>query len=142
MSDTVLALFSTLVEPTSRDEYVEQSTRITSALAGTLVPFDHEEARAGAELQYDRATDLAAAGNHNRAQARSRDRAAVLGQVTVPTLIIHGTEDSIIPFAHGEATAKAIPHARFVPIEGLGHEMPTGIQDRIADLVLEHTAAP
>jgi pimeloyl-ACP methyl ester carboxylesterase len=43
--------------------------------------------------------------------------------ITVPTLIVHGTTDRIVPVAHAEAAARAIPQARLVPIAGGGHDM-------------------
>lgn len=42
-------------------------------------------------------------------------------EIQVPTLVVHGTKDTIIPLKQGKAVADAIPGARFVPIEGRDH---------------------
>jgi pimeloyl-ACP methyl ester carboxylesterase len=78
----------------------------------------------------DRTTDVAASMiNHwilddgNASQART-------DQIAVPTLVLHGTEDPLFPYPHGEALAAAIPGARLVPLEGVGHaELPPDVWD-------------
>jgi pimeloyl-ACP methyl ester carboxylesterase len=45
----------------------------------------------------------------------------LLRTVSVPTLVIHGTDDSEVPFANAEEIAAACPGARLLPFEGLGH---------------------
>ena len=52
------------------------------------------------------------------------DRRPGLASLEVPTLVIHGTEDPLIPPQGGQETADAVPGAELVWIEGLGHEMP------------------
>ncbi|MCD2443091.1 alpha/beta fold hydrolase [Agromyces sp. SYSU K20354] len=53
--------------------------------------------------------------------ARWRER---LGDVRVPTTVVHGTADPMFPIGHGEALARDIPGARLVPVPGGGHELP------------------
>jgi len=64
-----------------------------------------------------------------------------LRKVATPTLVIHGDEDPILPLPHGRATADAIPGAKFLVIEGMGHDISPRAQKRIAQAILEHTAA-
>jgi pimeloyl-ACP methyl ester carboxylesterase len=47
-----------------------------------------------------------------------------LSRITAPTLVMHGTEDPLFPYPHGEALAAEIPGARLLPLEGVGHEVP------------------
>ena len=44
-----------------------------------------------------------------------------LGEIAAPTLVVHGTKDTLVPPASGEALAKGIAGARFVAVEGGGH---------------------
>jgi pimeloyl-ACP methyl ester carboxylesterase len=53
--------------------------------------------------------------------APALDIAAAARRITVPWLIIHGTEDEGVPVTDGEQLAAAAPRARFVPLEGAGH---------------------
>ena len=54
----------------------------------------------------------------------------------MPTLVLHGTEDPLFPPAHGRALARAIPGARLVEIDGMGHDVPPPDAWR---LIVEHT---
>jgi pimeloyl-ACP methyl ester carboxylesterase len=65
-------------------------------------------------------------------------RAAQLATLRVPTLVIHGKADPLVPFACGEDTARRIPGARLVGIEGMGHDLPTGVVERILTPLLPH----
>lgn len=76
---------------------------------------------------YERARDLRAGFNHTLAGTAGGDETAALAAVTAPTLVLHGTEDPMFPPAHAEAVAAAIPGARLVMIEGLGHTLPTAL---------------
>jgi pimeloyl-ACP methyl ester carboxylesterase len=65
-------------------------------------------------------------------------RAAQLATLRVPTLVIHGKADPLVPFACGEDTARRIPGARLVGIEGMGHDLPTGVVELILTPLLPH----
>jgi pimeloyl-ACP methyl ester carboxylesterase len=53
-----------------------------------------------------------------------KDRTAELGELKIPSLIIHGDADPLVPMAGGKATADAIPGAVFKSINGMGHVIP------------------
>jgi len=54
-------------------------------------------------------------------------RASQLKTVSVPTLVMHGRADPLVPFACGEDTARRIPGAHLVGIDGMGHDLPPGV---------------
>lgn len=66
------------------------------------------------------------------------DVGARLAQIEAPTLVIHGTEDRMLPFANGVAIAEAIPGARLAALEGVGHMFWVEEPGRSAKLVREH----
>ncbi|MFF5968652.1 alpha/beta fold hydrolase [Streptomyces collinus] len=70
----------------------------------------------------------------------SRCFAVIPRSAAVPTLVLHGTEDPMFPPVHAEATAAAVPGARLVMIEGMGHTLPRSLDDRLAAEILRHTA--
>jgi pimeloyl-ACP methyl ester carboxylesterase len=53
-----------------------------------------------------------------------------LGDIAVPALVLHGTEDPMFRPAHGEALAREVPGARLVLLEGAGHELPAQVWDQ------------
>ena len=126
--------------PKTREEKIERRAAMFRLLAGSLGTYDEAAARERFEREYDRARNWEAQNNHGLAIANSPDRRPALARVTVPTLVIHGTEDPILPYEHGTATAKAIPGAELLTIEGMGHGFPEPALPRILDAIVRHTA--
>lgn len=75
------------------------------------------------------------------AVAADSARAAALAQVTAPTLVLHGSADPLVPMACGQDTARRIPGARFESIEGMGHDLPPGVVERLLALLIPHFKA-
>ena len=71
----------------------------------------------------------------------SGSRSAALHDVRVPALVLHGDADRLIDASGGRRTAQAIPGARFVLLEGMGHDYPPEYWDRWTQLVSEHAHA-
>ena len=69
----------------------------------------------------------------------SGDRTAELRRITAPTLVIHGTTDRLVAPSGGRATARAIPGARLLMIEGMGHDLPRGAWPQLIDAIVENT---
>src|SRR3954454_4682343 len=109
---------------TDREAVVDYLVASERWMAGHAGPSDEPARRALAGRVFDRSRDLAASyTNHGNIPGRDgwRDR---LGEITAPTLVLHGTEDPLFPVAHGLALAAEIPGATFVPLDKVGHEMP------------------
>ena len=70
--------------------------------------------------------------------AADSQRAEALSAVSVPTLVVHGKADSLVPFACGEDTARRIPGARLSLIDGMGHDLAPGVVDRLLPLLVAH----
>ncbi|MEE9279891.1 MAG: alpha/beta hydrolase [Myxococcota bacterium] len=127
--------------PRTREERIANKVELFRHLTGSLAPFDEPTYQELFEREYARARDWDAQNNHGLAIAASPDRRDALAGVSTPTLVIHGTEDPILPYEHGVATAKAIPGAELVSIAGMGHELPAPALERITGAILRHTAA-
>ncbi|MDX3518920.1 alpha/beta fold hydrolase [Streptomyces scabiei] len=140
-AELLAVLATTLPDPEAGpDQYLAARLPLWRVLHGSVLPFDEEEYRRMERRVYERARDLAAGFHHTLAGAAGGDDTAALATVTAPTLVLHGTEDPMFPPAHGEATAAAIPGARLVVVEGLGHTLPTALDGRLAEEILRHTA--
>ncbi len=75
---------------------------------------------------------------HTAAIAASGSRLEELGQIKVPTLIIHGKADPLVLFEHCEKYAPLIPHAEKLYIDGMGHDMPSFYMDQFHSAILKH----
>jgi pimeloyl-ACP methyl ester carboxylesterase len=80
------------------------------------------------------------AGGARQAAAMVADtaRAQELGRLAVPTLVLHGAADPLVPLANGEDTARRIPGARLVTVPGMGHDLPPGVVEQLLDPLLPH----
>lgn len=125
---------------TTREESIAAGVETWRVLSGDALPFDEEAARRLAEYAHDEAANPAAATNHDLAgRVLSDDRRAPLATITAPTLVVHGTEDPLLPLPHGEALAAAIPGARLEAVEGMGHSLLSeGVPRRVAELILSN----
>ncbi|MCB2008989.1 MAG: alpha/beta hydrolase, partial [Rhodoferax sp.] len=63
--------------------------------------------------------------------AADATRAQELARISKPTLVLHGEADPLVPFAHGQDTARRIPGARFAGIAGMGHDLAAGVVERL-----------
>ena len=66
------------------------------------------------------------------------DRREMLRSIKVPTLVIHGEADPLVPLAGGRDTAANISAARLLTIPGMGHDLPLGLVDTLADAIAGH----
>jgi len=64
-----------------------------------------------------------------------------LGEISTPTLIVHGTDDGVLPFPNGELIASLMPGARFERLEDVGHMFWWELPQRSAELIREHALA-
>jgi pimeloyl-ACP methyl ester carboxylesterase len=124
----------------TRQARIEAALELRRVLAGGGFPADDTFRREQVEHALDRADHPTGAMNHSRAIAAAQPRAALLAKVSVPVLVLHGTADPLVPIANGEATAQAAPHARFVPIEGMGHELPPTVWPVVVAEITTHTS--
>jgi len=69
------------------------------------------------------------------------DRRPLLQQITVPTLVLHGADDPLVPLAAGIDTAANITGSRLEVVPGMGHDFPPGLMARLAGRIAEHCRA-
>jgi pimeloyl-ACP methyl ester carboxylesterase len=124
--------------------------RITQAIAGRRVlvgpadPFDETFERMRAGRAFDRMYYPVGTGRQLLAVIASEARLERLKQVKVPTVVIHGTDDPLVPLENGRLVAGAVPGARMIEIEGMGHDLPKRAWSQVIDAIDEiaRQAAP
>jgi pimeloyl-ACP methyl ester carboxylesterase len=137
-----LSVYSVLLKraPRDREGFIAHHMDVFARIGSPGFPRDEDDLRAMAAASYDRGHDPAAAGRQLAAILASGDRTEDLARIRVPTLVIHGTKDKLVAPSGGRATAKAIPGARLVTIEGMGHDLPRGAWPRIIEAIAENAA--
>jgi pimeloyl-ACP methyl ester carboxylesterase len=135
----VLAVFGA-PPATTRDEAAERHLAGLRAW-GSPACIDVDRITADAHAAYDRSWDPAGRARQTGAINDSPSRVAALGSLAVPTLVVHGDADRLVPLENGRATAAAIPGARLEIIEGMGHDYPPQYWDRLVELITTHARA-
>jgi pimeloyl-ACP methyl ester carboxylesterase len=104
--------------------------------------FDEPRLRAIAGRVFDRTNDIAASmANHFILDQDGPADPRLSRLEGLPTLVVHGTADPLFPLAHGRALADAIPRARLVELDDVGHQLPPPrTWERLVDTLIEHTA--
>jgi pimeloyl-ACP methyl ester carboxylesterase len=108
--------------PKKDEEHLDFRLAGWRILNGDKVPFEEDLYREIHRSFLQRTQNIEALGNHVLACRASEGmiRNAPYN-ITSPTIVIHGTEDPILPLEHGEALAKRIPDAKFILANGMGH---------------------
>jgi pimeloyl-ACP methyl ester carboxylesterase len=114
----------------SREEYVERHVAAHDVYGSRPDWLDREYLRTRAERAYDRCYQPAGIVRQMQAIMADGSRADELRALQTPTLVIHGDRDTLIDPSGGRRTAELVPGARYVEIEGMGHDYPSVLWDR------------
>jgi len=114
--------------------YLDGVVELYRALAGSRFPFDEVKFREQAEPIMAHGHNAYA--GHGDAVGASPSRLNRLAEINLPTLVIHGTEDPILPLDHGMALANNIAGATTLIMEGVGHEIPEALMPEIVSKML------
>ncbi|MBI5018215.1 MAG: alpha/beta fold hydrolase [Deltaproteobacteria bacterium] len=127
--------------PREKGPCVEFLVGLHRAFSGKGFAFDEAWTRTIVARAYDRSFSPEGTSRQLRAVMDQTDRRSALASVRVPTLVIHGTDDPLVPLEAAVQLSEAIPGARLLLIEGMGHDLPHGgAWPKIVEAVSEHTA--
>jgi pimeloyl-ACP methyl ester carboxylesterase len=135
------AALAVLLAPpaTGRDAAVQRAVDTYRVIGSPGFEFDEAGLRDRAGLSFDRAYDPAGVARQLAAILTTPDRTQDLKSISVPTLVIHGSEDALVNVSGGRATAAAVPDAELLVVDGMGHDLPRAawpqITERIAALI-------
>jgi len=124
--------------PSEREAYVEHNMNIWRKIWSPGFPFEEKRAQTFIEKSYDRSYYPQGMARQNIALIANGDRRESLSTIAVPTLVIHGADDPLIPVEGGKDTARVIPGAKLFIISGMGHDMPKGVWAEIVHAISEN----
>ncbi len=126
--------------PNERAAYIEHSVGTQRIMAGSGFPFDEQRGRRLAGRLFDRAFYPQGPARQIAAVMASGSRREALESLRVPTLVVHGLEDPLIPVEGGLDTHAAITGSELLLIDGMGHSLPRGVWPSLIDAVQKHVA--
>lgn len=140
-SEEIMAYIMGTPEPewSNRAAVIAHTVEREGRFAGSL-PFDEAARREVAGRVFDRTADVAWSATTFGAidcGERWRER---LGEVSAPTLVIHGTEDPFFPYGNGVALSEEIPGSLLLTMEKMGHELPRSAWDAVIPAILRYTS--
>lgn len=107
-----------------RDSVIARSVHTWDVIGSPAYPTPPDETRERAGETYDRGISPSGIARQMQAIVAQPDRTHLLGEVRVPTMVIHGLSDRLVHVSGGRATARAIPGAELMLVPGMGHDLP------------------
>jgi pimeloyl-ACP methyl ester carboxylesterase len=142
-SEEALTLLMT-PPPPERAAYIERQVEALHVYGSKPEWLDDEAIRRRAAAAYDRCFCPDGIVRQMKAVGRDGSRSEQLAAVDLPVLVLHGSRDTLIDPSGGRRTAELIPGARYVEIEGMGHDYPPPVWRQWVDVWAEFArgAAP
>lgn len=119
----------------TREAYVASAARLWKVIGSPAYPETRETVDERAGETWDRGVSAAGVARQLLAIMGQTDRSRRLGELRMPTLVIHGLSDKMVHVSGGRATARAIPGAELMLVPGMGHDVPAELRQRFADAI-------
>jgi proline iminopeptidase len=125
-------------DPADRKAVVDRVVNVYRVIGSPSFPTPERVMRANIERAIDRGANPDGVARQLVAIVGSGDRTPLLRKIRCPSLVIHGAADPLVPVACGIDTARAISGARLEVIEGMGHDLPAQLIERLLALLDHH----
>ena len=137
------ALKALVTRPKSTEEevLVEHGIMLARTIGSPAYPADEERRRERTRTAVRRSFYPEGPTRHLSAIVADGDRRSMLKDVSVPTLVLHGEDDPLVPVEGGRDTAASIPGAKIKTIPGWGHDLPLELVDEVAEAIASHAKA-
>ncbi len=137
------AMKALVTRPQSTDEkvLVDHGIHVARTIGSPGYPSDEERLRERTTASVRRSFYPEGPTRHLSAIVADGDRRPMLESITVPTLVLHGEDDPLVPCEGGRDTAACIPGARLKTIPGWGHDLPLELVDELADAIASHAGS-
>ncbi|WP_151634856.1 alpha/beta fold hydrolase [Noviherbaspirillum aerium] len=132
------AMLSTPANPRDFESVVAYYVHLFQILGSPAYPTPEALLRQRIIQSVRRNPSISGTSRQMMAVASSGDLVAQLRTIRAPALIIHGTDDPLVPIACGQDSARWIPNAIMHEIEGMGHDLPPQLEVPIASLIGSH----
>jgi proline iminopeptidase len=136
--DAKRALLSKPRDPGDPESVVDHLVRVFGVIGSPGFPTKPEELREQLARNVRRSYHPAGVTRQLIAIIASGDRRRLLRKVTAPTLVIHGADDPLVPMEAGRDTARHIAGAKFLVIDGMGHDLPPALLPILVDAIAAH----
>jgi proline iminopeptidase len=139
--EAAASLLSRPDDPEDRESVIRHNIEMLRVIGSPGFRPGDAYLRATAEKAYDRCYYPDGMARQTLAILAAESRAELLETIRVPSLVIHGKDDPLVPVEAGIDTAKRIPGAELRLVPGMAHDVVPGLATILAETISEHTAA-
>ena len=132
------AIMGMPANPRDREQVIERMVQTLRVIGSPAYPTPEKLLRTRVEEALERNTCPDGIARQMVAVVACGDRTPLLAAINCPSMVIHGADDPLLPLACGEDTARAIPDAALHVIEGMGHDLPPQLIERLIALIDAH----
>jgi len=118
-----------------REGYLAHGIAMARVIGSPAYPFDETDQRTLLAAELDRARVPGGFGRQIAAIAATGDIRRYARSINVPTLVVHGADDPLVPVAAGRDIAASIQNADLRVIEGMGHDFPPALYGTLASAI-------
>ena len=136
--DVTRQVFMSRPPANDREALVQHLVRTRKLIGSPGYPRTDEEWREVVVSALERSFYPPGFGRQLAAVIADGSRVSRLRTIRVPTLVIHGKDDPLVPVEHGMDTARHIPGARLEIIDGMGHDLPPPLDETLTSLIAAH----
>jgi len=129
------ALLRRPANPNEVESIIDAAVGLQQAIGSPAYPTPEKQLRRRAARALRRCYCPAGVTRQMLAITGAPERSSLLRAISAPTLVIHGAADPLVPLACGEDTAAQIPGARLEVIQGMGHDLPSQLNERMLALI-------
>jgi pimeloyl-ACP methyl ester carboxylesterase len=137
-----LAMLTAQPEGPSREQRVKHGIKLRQTIAGAGYPPAESELRAFVERNVDRRWYPEGGARQYLSIIASGDRVEMLKKIKVPTLVLHGEDDPLLPVACGRDVASLVPGAQIQTYPGWGHDFPSGMIPTVIERIVTFCSSP
>jgi pimeloyl-ACP methyl ester carboxylesterase len=124
--------------PNNLADYLTHHAQVWRVLRAGRFAFDEARDASRAQQIFERGLNPAGVARQMLAVIASGSRRQALASVRMPTLVIHGDADPLVPLASGIDTAKSVPGSKLVIVKGMGHALSIPFWPQIIDAIAAH----
>jgi len=135
------AILARPLQGADADALVEHYARVYGVIGSPGFAHDPDLLRHHLRRIVERGFHPAGTARQLLAILASGDRRALLRTIVVPTLVVHGSDDPLLPLAAGRDTARQIAGSELEVVAGMGHDLPPGVQRILVERIVRHCRA-
>jgi pimeloyl-ACP methyl ester carboxylesterase len=136
--EAMAAMMKPRPDGSNRELAIQHGMGIYRAIGSPGFPTSYNELRIKVGAAFDRSYYPAGVGRQFAAIEANGSRVEMLSKVSVPTLVLHGADDPLVPVDAGRHTAALIPGSSLTVIPGMGHDIASGLIPLLVEAIAAH----